>query len=547
MKTCVKLLLVMALVLAAGCSRLGRTAEEMRQTIARADSMNKAYVPMDSLGEQLQTAADYFDRHGTANEQVRAHYLLGCVYRDLGEAPEALQHYHDAVDRADTTASDCDYSLLARVHGQMADIFYEENLPNEALSQLSLQSLYGKLAKDTLVWINAFSQRSSVYEMMNMPDSAISIGEKSYQLYKTFGYNKTAAQSLGTLVYYLISCKRYSEAEQYTGIYEKESGYFHEGRIAEGLELYYYLKGKIALGGRRYAQAEKYFRNLLDESTDVNNKEAAFKGLVDLFTEIGETDSIAKYAVLCYNTCNEAFRERTTDEVRRMQALYNYSHHQHIAQAKTEESNQNFLLFLFSAFALMVLTIIFIFVMVFLRHRQITILRTQAAEYQRNMEYLAATKDDVIKLKTEHFSELLEKKQKEIDYLQLQMDDYERVFAKAPTLEKRLANTDIYKRLCFILNHPMEDVSKTDWHALHCMIDDYLPNFYSVINGGKHISEEEYNICILIRLHFAPWAIHRLTLIKSSTLTMKRSRLLKKIFHKEGTPNEFDKLIQSIV
>jgi lipopolysaccharide biosynthesis regulator YciM len=80
-----------------------------------ADAMNKAYVDMttDSI---LKEVADYYDRHGSTNEQMRAHYLLGCAYRDMGEAPMALQCYQDAVDKADTTDTECDFSLLSRLH-----------------------------------------------------------------------------------------------------------------------------------------------------------------------------------------------------------------------------------------------------------------------------------------------------------------------------------------------------------------------------------------------------------------------------------------------
>jgi len=41
----------------------------------------------------------------------------------------ALQCYHDAIDCADTTATDCDYAQLARVYGQMGDIFYNPLIP----------------------------------------------------------------------------------------------------------------------------------------------------------------------------------------------------------------------------------------------------------------------------------------------------------------------------------------------------------------------------------------------------------------------------------
>ena len=90
-------------------------AHRMYYHLLLADAMNKAYVDMttDSI---LKEVADYYDRHGSANEQMRAHYLLGCAYRDMGEAPMALQCYQDAVDKADTTNTECDFSLLSRLH-----------------------------------------------------------------------------------------------------------------------------------------------------------------------------------------------------------------------------------------------------------------------------------------------------------------------------------------------------------------------------------------------------------------------------------------------
>ena len=65
------------------------TANRMYYYLLLADAANKCYdtLPSDSI---LQEVADFYDRHGTPNEQIRAHYLLGCVYRDMGEAPQAL-------------------------------------------------------------------------------------------------------------------------------------------------------------------------------------------------------------------------------------------------------------------------------------------------------------------------------------------------------------------------------------------------------------------------------------------------------------------------
>jgi len=62
----------------------------------------------------------------------------------------ALQCYHDAIDCADTTAADCDYAQLARVYGQMGDIFYNQGLYYEQISAMASASKYAWKGKDTL-------------------------------------------------------------------------------------------------------------------------------------------------------------------------------------------------------------------------------------------------------------------------------------------------------------------------------------------------------------------------------------------------------------
>ena len=63
--------------------------ECMQRELAALQAMNQAdsLLTNDSLAQAL---ADWFDRHGTPNEQMEAHYLLGRTHADRGEAPAAL-------------------------------------------------------------------------------------------------------------------------------------------------------------------------------------------------------------------------------------------------------------------------------------------------------------------------------------------------------------------------------------------------------------------------------------------------------------------------
>ena len=75
----------------------------MRHSLLTLKAQNKADVTFtsDSIAKVL---VDYFDSHGTTNERMQAHYLLGRAYSDMGEAPRAVSSYQDAIDSADTTA-----------------------------------------------------------------------------------------------------------------------------------------------------------------------------------------------------------------------------------------------------------------------------------------------------------------------------------------------------------------------------------------------------------------------------------------------------------
>ena len=87
------------------------TSQQMRYELVRAQAQNKAYINF-STDSILKEVVDYYDTHGTANEPMTARYMLGCAYRDMENAPRALECFIDATEQADTTSADCDYNTL---------------------------------------------------------------------------------------------------------------------------------------------------------------------------------------------------------------------------------------------------------------------------------------------------------------------------------------------------------------------------------------------------------------------------------------------------
>ena len=171
--------LIILIGLLSACAADG---DRMRQQLYDLQACNQADSLMtnDSLATALCT---WFDSHGTPNERMLAHYLMGRTWADKGEAPQALEEYHTAAECADTTATDCDYRLLCRVYAQMSSIFYQQNLMEYYLNSLDNSIWYASKVNDIPVVLNSSAYKMVGYERMNLPDSVTTTYEKVYDLY----------------------------------------------------------------------------------------------------------------------------------------------------------------------------------------------------------------------------------------------------------------------------------------------------------------------------------------------------------------------------
>ena len=116
----------------------------MRFHLLRTNAQNKCDTVFTARHATLMhRVCDYYDHKASpfwgderGASRMLAHYLLGRCYDDMGEAPAALQEFHNAADAADTAKTDCDKSLLLRIYGQTASIFIKQEAPLAALEEM---------------------------------------------------------------------------------------------------------------------------------------------------------------------------------------------------------------------------------------------------------------------------------------------------------------------------------------------------------------------------------------------------------------------------
>ena len=552
------LLMVSFVCLIIGCTDNATIHNRVLDTAAEQNVNYDSITHIDSI----ETAVKYFDRQGTSNERMRAHYLLGCAYRDAGEAPKALECYQQAADCAPPDNTDCDYQLMIRIYGQMGYLFNQQMLPYELLDAMNQQYKYAILAKDTLSAIIAIEKSASAYNLLNQNDSVISIRKRAYQLYLKHGYRKEAALVLGGIVEKLVNQGKLIEAKQSISFYEKESGVVHNGDVISRKATYYYSKGRYYLAVGELDSAQILFRKLLLPERTPSQKEAGYRGLYLYFKQTNQIDSLAKYADLSYQINEENYAQAATKEMRRMQSIYNYSRSQRLAQQMEEKAHRNQLFTIGIGIAAVLLTV-FLFRKYQNKRKEHQRLMNQYHEANANikkirhemecLEDALADKDTQLKKHQEEASDayrqLMEEKYKEILVLQERTSELEaalKIHRKKVTDEELFA-TPIYKHILDVLKLPQQCMKRKDWRTLQKMIDEKIPHFYSEMNGRKgKMDSVDYNICILVRLHLSNSEIAFLTDNQPSTISMKRKRLLKRVYGIDGAPERFDEEIQKI-
>ena len=509
-----------------GCTTAGERAL-MRAGLDSINIRNRNDQPFTA--QDVEPYVRFFDDHGTPNDQLLAHYLLGRAYYEHGEAPMALQCYHEALDCADTTAQDCDYAQLARVYGQMALVFYQQGLFRQQL-ELGKQSVkYAWLAKDTLAALMSYEQESFAYSSLGMPDSAILIIEDVASKYRQYGYPSDAAIALGTIIRVLINKGEFQKAKQYMDIYESKSGLFDaHGNIAHGREIYYNTKGCYYLETGRLDSAEYYFRKELYDGKDFNNQNAAALDLAEFFLKQDQKDSAAKYALYAYAMSDSLYAHRNTKDVERIQSMYDYSRSQELARKEKENAAKEKRKLYFSVSLSLLIIAIGAYIIYVMREEKLR----QQELYRHNLEQLEQTQSEILQLRihADEYEELLAEKEKLLEQQSAEMQMHrQKLLMDHSAIDKSIKESDIYRLL--LEKQYVHALSVDELRECRKLVIENLPEFNSLLLSKQYkLNAKDFNVCILFRLGFKSKEISNMLDITQGRVSQICTKVLKEIF-----------------
>ena len=482
----------------------------------------------------------HFDDDGNCTEKALAYYLNGCALSDIGQAPKALQSFYDAIDKADTTRSDCGYNVLKGIYGQMSRIFHKQNLPQDEIWALKHYIDCVRRTSNEVDFIIANGQMIRPYYLLNEKDSVLFIINNAYQSLKRLGKYREAAEVLVTSIYIYMERGQMSEARKNMEIYEHESGLFDkDGNISTGREGYYYIKGFFELASKNVDTAEYYFRKAIQ----YGYLSDGYKGLLRVYREKNVMDSVFRYSELYEAAQDSLHNKMQTDVIHQMSSLYNYSRSQKEAEIERDNARKNRWWAIFIAVvAALILGSGFLYYRKSIKKR-----KQKIAELECDLNKAKSTRTEIFEelqqLKAHNYEEVIASKETQlaeltetIERLQAENEAFKGVpiVRETDNLEQFL-NSDIANLFIKKATERTEKVEPTEaeWKMLISQFSKNNPATYKTFGSGKSLSKLEQRICILLVLDIPEYVISIMINSSASTVSNLKARSNEKLFGKK--------------
>ena len=271
----------------------------------------------DSL---INLIVKFYNKYGDKNKQIEAYYYQGSVYRDMNDAPSALDAFHEVISRSKELSSagkKQSADLMARTYNQMGTLFAYQGLYDESL-QVNKESVNCYLAqgkKDKISY--ALRDIARMYDAKHQNDSALHYYQKAYRTALSVCSPHKAYVILGELgSFYYYNLAKADSAKQMLITALK-----HQPGMANAL----LVLGDVYRGENRWDSACYYLHQAI-EYGDIYKQHSAYQHLSSIEIQKQNYPQAITYiqrAQLLADSIKEITR---TEAIAPINSLYNYQH-----------------------------------------------------------------------------------------------------------------------------------------------------------------------------------------------------------------------------
>lgn len=522
-------------------------ATQMYYQLLTIKAKDKAYIThtSDSL---IKTVVKYYEERKDRERLPETYYYAGRVYRDLGDAPQALEYLQKAIE----STKDCtDYRLISRIYSQTGTLYLYQDTYDQALEVFRKAYQYCLSDKDSIGMVYSLRDIGRTFTTLNCADSALYYYKGALNYAEQIHNNHLVGVVQAELSGLYIQLEMYPEA--FTAI-QCSNKYIKGHNIAPFYAIladYYYYTNQLDSATFYYTQIASF--------DDLYQKQGSYKGLGNIARKKGQYKEAMEYFDK-YLIYTDSIKDITnTETIRKMQSLYNYQLKEK-ENSKLQRQAANYKLWnILLIFSLLSLVFLFIAYHQFRKKKeqqqlvkQERIKQIQKERYAQSNTYLEKNKEQIKEVELSLHKAEIEKDQLRQDLLKAQKSLIEKTNEQITATQRvqkqselALKHSDIYKKFHFAVQGSDEKIGNDDWKELMCAVDEAYNQFTTRLLELYPMKTIEIQVCVLIKIGLSPAQIAFITIRSRQAISSIRKRLYSKVMGKDGTPEQWDNFIST--
>lgn len=242
----------------------------------------------------------------------QAYYYAGCVARDMGNAPMAIDLFQEGMDAMRDTA---DLKLRSILNFRTGFLLLNQGVYDHAIPYFRESLRLESLRKDTAMMAFCYEKLAFVYRDKGEGDSALCYFDRAIRCAKSLRDSVLVNGFVASLASYYISVKDYRKVDSCL------APYVSHVNVVDKIPIYG-MMAVVCMNTGRYEEGYLYCAEMLSEGT-ILSKQNACRLILLYYSHHGDMASVSKYVSLLSEYTDSLDKVTAKDVVARMNASYN--------------------------------------------------------------------------------------------------------------------------------------------------------------------------------------------------------------------------------
>ncbi|MBQ7854341.1 MAG: tetratricopeptide repeat protein [Muribaculaceae bacterium] len=273
-------------------------------------SNDKAYIAHTS-DSAILSVINYFENHDFNDLLPVAYYYGGRVYSDLGDAPQALEYFHKALDCPNINSH-----TMAVAYAQIAGIYNEQKVFDLAESAYKKAIEVNRKNNNTVGALYGLTGLATNYFKQEKYDSALIVFNQCLKRTEEIGHTKLITSIKQTMAEVYIFKKEYQKALSIINSVKHQFNREDSASTMNTLAHLYYRLGEY--------DSTIYYSNKLIKCQSPRSRRNGYNILANLHMHNNQTKDAYDAIVMSTRLSDSIRKINTPYEIRQLSAIYNY-------------------------------------------------------------------------------------------------------------------------------------------------------------------------------------------------------------------------------